>query len=91
MDSNIMVHNMEGELTKVHEVTGGLSQTGEVTGALSVPESRTVAARYPDLRDKPSINQVTIEGDKGSEDYHLQGKMEYLTQQEIERILYIDD
>ena len=91
MDGNIEVHQVDVELTTVKEVTANLSPVTEITGAIELPRSRTVAARYPDLRDKPSINQVTIEGDKGSEDYHLQGKMEYLTQQEIERILYIDD
>ena len=91
MDGNIEVHQVDVELTTVREVTGDISPITEITGIIELPRSRTVAARYPDLRDKPSINQVTIEGDKGSEDYHLQGKMEYLTQQEIERILYIDD
>lgn len=91
MDGNIEVHQVDVELTTVREVTGDISPITEITGTIELPRSRTVAARYPDLRDKPSINQVTIEGDKGSEDYHLQGKMEYLTQQEIERILYIDD
>lgn len=91
MDGNIEVHQVDVELTTVREVTGDISPITEITGTIELPRSRTVAARYPDLRDKPSINHVTIEGDKGSEDYHLQGKMEYLTQQEIERILYIDD
>lgn len=91
MNGNIEVHQVDVELTTVREVTGDISPVTEITGTIELPRSRTVAARYPDLRDKPSINQVAIEGDKGSEDYHLQGKMEYLTQQEIERILYIDD
>lgn len=91
MDGNIEVHQVDVELTTVREVTANFSPVTEITGTIELPRSRTVAARYPDLKDKPSINQVTIEGDKGSEDYHLQGKMEYLTQQEIERILYIDD
>ena len=69
---------------------GTLSKLGIVTGSLSVPKSRTVSGSYQELREKPIINGVTIEGDKVSEDYRLQGKMEALTIQEIEQILYLD-
>lgn len=91
MEGDITAHQMTGSITKTGEVTGNLQGTGEVSGSLSVPPGRTVAEDYDRLRNRPIINGITIEGDKVSEDYKLQGKMEFLTQQEIERILYIDD
>ena len=44
---------------------------------------------YNDLINKPTINAVTVEGHKTGPDYRLQNKMEELTVQEIERILYV--
>ena len=44
---------------------------------------------YNDLINKPTINAVTVEGNKTGPDYRLQNKMEILSQQEIERILYV--
>lgn len=45
---------------------------------------------YNELYNKPSINDVTIQGHKLSADYRLQDKMYVATQAEIEAILYID-
>ena len=72
-------------------IIGSIQTTGNVTGDLSVPKSRIVYGDYGDLTGKPSINSVEIDGEKVSEDYHLQGKMDVITPQEIERILYLDD
>ena len=44
---------------------------------------------YNDLYNKPRINAVTVEGDKTGTDYRLQNKMDILTRQEIEKILYV--
>ena len=44
---------------------------------------------YNDLINKPTINAVTVEGHKTGPDYRLQNKMEILSQQEIEKILYV--
>lgn len=44
---------------------------------------------FEDLYNKPSINDVTVQGNKVGEDYHLQDKMHALTTQEIEKILYL--
>ena len=46
---------------------------------------------YPPLAEKPSINDVTLLGNKTSEDLHLQEEMDALSIQEIERILYLDN
>lgn len=45
---------------------------------------------YNKLENKPQINSVTLIGDKTSEELRLQGKMNALTPQEIEKILYLD-
>ena len=44
---------------------------------------------YEDLYNKPKINAVTVEGDKTGPDYRLQNKMDILSRQEIEKILYV--
>ena len=44
---------------------------------------------YNDLFNKPTINAVTVEGDKTGPDYRLQNKMDILSRQEIEKILYV--
>ena len=80
-----------GNISKTENITGSLAKTGNVTGALSVPTSRISSGDYNELRNKPTINDVTIEGDKVSADYKLQHEMDTLSVQEIERILYIDD
>ena len=44
---------------------------------------------YDDLYNKPRINAVTVEGEKTGTDYRLQNKMDILSRQEIEKILYV--
>ena len=71
---------------------------GVVTGTLSAIDAPLVgrlsnapggASDYNDLTGKPTINTITVEGDKLGADYRLQDKMHTLTQQEIEKILYV--
>ena len=45
---------------------------------------------YPELSNKPQINDVTLIGNKTSEELGLQSEMRALTVHEIERILYLD-
>lgn len=42
---------------------------------------------YPELDDLPQINEVTLIGNKYSEDLHLQDEMDSLTNMEIEELL----
>lgn len=42
---------------------------------------------YEELDDLPQINEVTLIGNKNSEDLHLQDEMDYLTNLEIEELL----
>ena len=44
---------------------------------------------YDDLANKPLINNRTVEGSKTGADYNLQDKMDAMTIQEIEKILYL--
>ena len=50
---------------------------GQVTGTTD----------YNKLINKPQINEVTLVGNKTSEDLHLQDEMDYLTNLEIEELL----
>lgn len=43
---------------------------------------------YNDLTHKPTINAVTVIGDKLGADYHLQDKMDTITDQMIDDIIY---
>ena len=42
---------------------------------------------YEELDDLPQINDVTLIGNKYSDDLHLQDEMDYLTNLEIEELL----
>ena len=77
---------MDGNIeSALPQITGTITKMVEISGSLSMPQSIKVAESYDELRDKPVLNNVTIEGDKVSEDYHLQGEMKALTEQEIEQ------
>lgn len=43
---------------------------------------------YEDLYNKPSINRVTVQGDKLGADYRLQDKMDIITEQMIDNLFY---
>lgn len=62
------VNELSGALEQDLELSGALEQDQLVSGALSIPASRTVAPRYADLPDKPSINEVELIGNKTFED-----------------------
>lgn len=70
-------------------ISGSLSEPQSLSGSLTVPSSTPGATSYNQLKDKPTINAVTVEGDKLGIDYKLQDKMNELTVQEIEKILYL--
>ena len=50
--------------------------------------TRVETADYNKLSHKPTINSITVEGDKVGLDYNLQNKMEMITEQEIDDIIY---
>ena len=79
-----------GTMETVREINGEMQEARTISGALTIPPTRTMGGSYIDLTDKPSINSFVIEGDKVGADYRLQDKMDALSVQEIERILYLD-
>ena len=71
------------------DVKGTLEDMLELTGESTIPKSIPPSdISYNVIKDKPSINTYTVEGDKLGIDYNLQDKMDVLTVQEIEKILY---
>ena len=68
MSSIIPVVPLSGGLSTPQELSGNISAEPNLTGGLSndiVPKS------YNDLADKPSINEVILQGDKSFEDLGL--------------------
>ena len=47
---------------------------------------RETTNNYNDLKNKPTLNDVTIEGKKKSLDYNLQDKMDRIKNSDIEEI-----
>lgn len=50
---------------------------------------KVMTGNCEELSHKPAINGITLIGDQDSPTLKLQGKMDTLTVQEIERILYV--
>ena len=69
------------------ELENLLELSGESTIPTSIPPKDL---SYNILLDKPVINDVVVEGNKIGNDYKLQDKMDVLTPQEIEKILYLN-
>lgn len=53
-------------------------------------EEKQGVSDYNRLTGKPKINGITVQGEKLGVDYRLQDKMDVLSIQEIEKILYLD-
>ena len=83
MSSQIIpVVPLSGTISGKQELTGSLTAGKTLSGQLSDDITRH---SYNDLIDKPSINEVALQGDKSFEDLGLAG----LSNQEIDKI--IDD
>ena len=80
---------LQGTLQQDDTLDGQLQTTGSLTGQLSTPSVITTND-YDKLINRPHINSILLEGDKTSAQLKLQDKMDVLTPQEIERILYLD-
>ena len=50
--------------------------------------SKQVSNNYNYMTNRPSINGYVLEGDKQDYDYDLQHKMDDITNQEIDEIIY---
>lgn len=78
---------LEGNLSTESKLSATLSSGRNMNGGMT---STRYAKDYEKLINKPSINGVEVSGDKVSKDYKLQDKMDELSVQEIEKILYLD-
>ena len=80
-----------GTVEVLESVRGDLEDTLVIRGESTIPKSVPPKdISYEALRDKPEINAVEVIGQKLGIDYNLQDKMDVLTTQEIEKILYLD-
>lgn len=73
----------------INIVKGNISTTNKnVKGSLSLPE-RVSTGDYNELVNKPQINSVELIGNKTGPELRLQNKMDTLSVQDIEKILYL--
>lgn len=80
---------LTGSLSGGQTLTGSLNGGGALNGGISTAPGQGTKD-YNRLTNKPTINAITVEGDKIGSDYKLQDKMDNLSVQEIEKILYLD-
>lgn len=78
---------LTGILSGNKALNGTLNQNNALTGGLSTAPSQGTKD-YNKLNNKPTINAVTIEGDKVSADYKLQGEISDVTESDIDNIIY---
>ena len=76
---------LSGKLKNIQNVSGNLSAAGRPT---KVVYTETGTDDYEKLINKPSINGVTVEGDKTSRDYNIYGNAQELSMQEIDNIIF---
>lgn len=65
-------------------------QTENLKGEKGDKGDPGVSGDFNTLENLPTINNVTVQGDKISSDYNLQSKMQEASIAEIESILYLD-
>ena len=81
--------SISGTLSNPESLNGSLSNPESLTGSLSLGLTGPIDYETKVI-NKPSINTETVEGHKLGEDYNLQDKMNALTVQEVQSILYND-
>lgn len=77
--------DIKGNIKTDNSIKTELKVDGKIGGGISVPMN---IKSYNQLRDKPTLNSVTIEGDKVSADYKLQDKLGVVSEQDIDVIIY---
>lgn len=80
MSQIIPIVPLSGEISSPKNLSGSLSADDPINGRLS---GDIVHRSYNDLADKPSINEVTLMGDKSFEDLGLGT----LSDQDIDEII----
>ena len=72
-------------------ISGSLSQPETLKGSLTVPSAKPAPTKVDyetQVENKPTINEVTVEGHKTGPDYKLQNKMNRITEHDIDKIFY---
>lgn len=77
---------ISGTLSNELEVAGSIDTLKNVQGLLSTPTEKIVPGDYNDLRNKPSIEDVVLIGNRTMK----QLGVDTATVQEVEAILYLD-
>lgn len=70
----------------MNKLTGQIKQNQKITGSLKI--SLGGAKTYGELPDKPKLNGKEIVGEKVSSYYGLQDKMEAMTPQDIDKVIF---
>lgn len=65
------VGSLEGTLSGTDSLEGTLSDMGQLAGGLTIPEKVDSVKDYEKLKNKPSIESVTLVGDKTFEQLGL--------------------
>lgn len=80
---------LKGSISGAQTLKGNLSDATTLSGSISTAPGQGTKD-YNRLENKPTLNAITIEGDKDSLDYHLQHKLDFATRHDVEKILYLD-
>lgn len=78
---NVPMHVSNDETVKMHIGSNDKNVKFRTNQQMAVPS-------YNILPDKPSINGEVLQGNKLSEDLHLQHEMDEITEQDIDRIIF---
>lgn len=78
---------LKGTLSPRQTLTGNLGSKETLNGGLSTAPGQGTR-NYNSLINKPTINAVTVEGDKVSKDYHLQDELGVVSENDIDVIIY---
>lgn len=77
------------EITMSFDTSQDINMNIDNNGDISLSmDGSSIGGEYPPLINKPKINDVTLLGNKTSEELHLQHKMNEITPQEIDKIIY---
>lgn len=76
---------LSGRLKNIKNVSGNLSING---GTATIIHAGSGTNDYDELSNKPSINGITVEGAKTSQDYKIYDEAQELNMQEIDDIIF---
>lgn len=85
-----MPNQLSGTLSNIGELSGTLSPENTLSGSLSMAVGAVFNDDYNKLREDtlPQINGVTLKGNKLSSDLHVQDKMNVISYQDIDNMIF---